>query len=151
MYGIRFGTKNHTKSLIYHQPSSLRDGHSLGYARDLNRIARTLYVVTAFLTNVLSRLDTICFLKTPPPFIQSACNLEELGVQRGSSPNNQDSVPVSHERNKRTRKPLQLQRRLVIIGYWDASEDKSMAALSRMFEIPRSTAYGIIKDRETLK
>jgi len=114
-------------------------------------------------------LDTTCFQKTPPFFIQSDYNLEELGVQRGSSPNNQDSV--SHERNrdeneellpvedeshiqtktKRARKPLQLQRKLEIIAYWEASEIKSIAALCRMFKIPRSTVYGIINDREKYK
>ncbi|KAK3809234.1 MAG: hypothetical protein J3Q66DRAFT_405260 [Benniella sp.] len=109
--------------------------------------------------------------ETPPLFIQSDYNLEELGVQRGSSPNNQDSVLVSHECNRdeneellpiedephiqtrarRARKPLQLQRKLEVIAYWEASEDKSIAVLCRIFKIPRSTVYGIINDREKYK
>ncbi|KAF9351904.1 hypothetical protein BGX34_000296, partial [Mortierella sp. NVP85] len=54
-------------------------------------------------------------------------------------------------KTKRARKPLQLQRKLEIIAYWEANEDKSIAALSRIFELPRSTVYGIINDREKYK
>jgi len=112
----------------------------------------------------------LLFLSHPP--IQIGHYLKELHEQHGLSSSNPDLGPIARERNneeeseekphmgcgthtatkaKRTRKPLRLQRRLEIIAYWEASENKSKAALGRKFGVPRSTVYRIINDRHTLK
>ncbi|KAF9932836.1 hypothetical protein BGZ65_004301 [Modicella reniformis] len=55
-----------------------------------------------------------------------------------------------HE-TKRTRKPLRLQERLEIVAYWEENQHKPMAEISQELTVPRSTVYGIIKDRDNLK
>ncbi|KAG0004990.1 hypothetical protein BGZ65_012230 [Modicella reniformis] len=52
---------------------------------------------------------------------------------------------------KRPRRPLQLRKRLEIIAYWKENKDKSMKEISKEFNVPRSTLYGIINDRNNLQ
>ncbi|KAK3809231.1 MAG: hypothetical protein J3Q66DRAFT_416040 [Benniella sp.] len=94
---------------------------------------------------------------SPPTIDQSS----EVPQQNSSSTNevlestacerNNEEETHSTTKAKRTRKPLRVQRRLEIIAYWEMNKSKSMTELSRRFDIPRSTAYGIINDRQALK
>ncbi|KAF9947323.1 hypothetical protein BGZ65_008899, partial [Modicella reniformis] len=57
----------------------------------------------------------------------------------------------SKTKAKRTRKPLQLQKRLEIITFWEANQNMSMVEISKKFKLARTTVYGIISSRGTLK
>ncbi|KAI8363096.1 hypothetical protein B0O80DRAFT_5964 [Mortierella sp. GBAus27b] len=52
---------------------------------------------------------------------------------------------------KRPRKALQLQKRLEIIEFWESNQDIPVAELSKKFNVPRTTIYGIINSKEVLK
>ncbi|KAI8363105.1 hypothetical protein B0O80DRAFT_6146 [Mortierella sp. GBAus27b] len=52
---------------------------------------------------------------------------------------------------KRPRKALSLEERLEIIEFWEENRKAPMAGISKHFGVPRSTVYGIIKNRDTLK
>jgi hypothetical protein len=55
------------------------------------------------------------------------------------------------KKSKRPRKALRLQERLAIIEFCEAHPDISVAAISKKFNVPRTTIYGIMKDKDRLK
>ncbi|KAF9363771.1 hypothetical protein BGX34_003378 [Mortierella sp. NVP85] len=52
---------------------------------------------------------------------------------------------------KRPRKALQLQERLEIIEFCEENQSMSMYDISKRFNVPRPTVYGIIKDKDRLR
>lgn len=66
---------------------------------------------------------------------------EEADHGIGAGTDNQAQV-------KRPRKSLKAQERLEVIHYYEQNKDKSMTEISRVLKIPRTTLYGILKDRE---
>ncbi|KAK3809328.1 MAG: hypothetical protein J3Q66DRAFT_373602 [Benniella sp.] len=55
------------------------------------------------------------------------------------------------KKSKRPRKALQLQERLAIIEFCEEHPDISVVAISKKFNVPRTTIYGIMKDKDRLK
>ncbi|KAF9941215.1 hypothetical protein BGZ65_004706 [Modicella reniformis] len=78
-------------------------------------------------------------------------NREEESEIGGGTNRNANSIANSNAKAKRTRKPLQLQKRLEIIAFWEANQKLSKAEISRMLNIPRSTVYGILENKDALK
>ncbi|KAF9954794.1 hypothetical protein BGZ65_003820, partial [Modicella reniformis] len=96
--------------------------------------------------------------------IQTDFNNEQ-NAQDHSSSNTQILVPATNKRkkeeeceieneanskSKRPRKPLQLQKKLEIIAFWEANQNMSMTEISKKFDVPRTTIYGIIKNKDIL-
>ncbi|KAF9969763.1 hypothetical protein BGZ65_011650, partial [Modicella reniformis] len=94
--------------------------------------------------------------------IQTDFNNEQ-NVQDHSSSNTQSLGPetykhrkeeecevgdVTKSKPKRPRKALQL---LEIIAFCEANQKMSMTDISKKFNVPRSTIYGIINNKDTLK
>ncbi|KAK3809329.1 MAG: hypothetical protein J3Q66DRAFT_353531 [Benniella sp.] len=52
---------------------------------------------------------------------------------------------------KRPRKALQLQERLAIIDFWEENQQTPIKEISEKFNVPRTTVYGIINDKDRLK
>ncbi|KAF9977735.1 hypothetical protein BGZ65_007276 [Modicella reniformis] len=71
-------------------------------------------------------------------------NREEDEHQIGEDTNNQSKV-------KRSRNPPTVQQKLKIIAYREENPNKSMTEIGRRFGVPRSTVYGIIRDKDILK
>ncbi|KAF9364836.1 Tigger transposable element-derived protein 3 [Mortierella sp. NVP85] len=55
------------------------------------------------------------------------------------------------KQTKRQRQGYQLQERLAIIEFWEENQNMSKEEISKRFNVPRTTIYGIIKDRDRLK
>jgi len=77
---------------------------------------------------------------------QRMCNL----IQERSS-NETDSQTNNQPMVKRPRKVLQLQTKLEIIDYWEQNSPISYQEMEMHYGIPRTTIYGIIKDKPRLQ
>ncbi|KAF8937438.1 Tigger transposable element-derived protein 2 [Dissophora ornata] len=62
-----------------------------------------------------------------------------------------DSQANSQRLVKRQRKALQLQEKLEIIDYWEQNSPISFQKMETHHDVPRTTIYGIIKDRQRLQ
>ncbi|KAF9931198.1 hypothetical protein BGZ65_005001 [Modicella reniformis] len=98
--------------------------------------------------------------------IQIECNNVQ-NVQDHSSSNTQSLVPATYKRRKeeeyeiedeanskakvkRPRKALQLQKRLEIISFCEVNQKMPVTKISKKFNVPRSTIYGIINNKDIL-
>ncbi|KAK3809287.1 MAG: hypothetical protein J3Q66DRAFT_444028 [Benniella sp.] len=89
-----------------------------------------------------------------------------IDLERNRHIPQEDPSPVIRKRNrkieesdngdhqkqtKRQRQGYQLQERLAIIEFWEENQNMSKEEISKKFNVPRTTIYGIIKDKDRLK
>ncbi|KAK3809313.1 MAG: hypothetical protein J3Q66DRAFT_68827 [Benniella sp.] len=70
---------------------------------------------------------------------------------KGNGEYEDETGPEVQKKTKRPRNALQLQERLEIIDFREKNQHMSMYTISEKFGVPRSTIYGIIKDKDRLK
>lgn len=81
--------------------------------------------------------------------IQSAISNPRKRIHSGEDHNEMDMEKQA--KPKRPRKALQIQKRLAVIEFWESNRQLPLNEISTKFNIPRTTIYGIIKNRDTLK